>query len=326
MTTPSCPAPAASCLLHEQVVLADVLARFDAEAVRGEFWTGRYRCRYYVWGSGPPLVFIPGLADDALSFVLPISLLSRHFRCIAYDQASGGEDGARMARYQHRDFVLDLLALVDQLRLRQAYLFGSSFGSTVALAALHQCPGRFPRGILQGGFARRPLSPAEVLLASFARYWKGQTRRLPLRTSLLQHVHGGPFAGRSPDIWNFFLTRWGTQRIAAVARRGLVLHRTDLRPLLPAIRQPLLLVCGDADPLVGGSCEEELLAGLPAATRVVLDNCGHVPMYTHPEVLAEVVQRFLTPPPRAVAAQNGERNLETLAKLQEPSHFSPSGA
>ena len=36
-----------------------------------------------------------------------------------------------------------------------------------------------------------------------------------------------------------------------MARRALLLHRVDLRPLLPAIRQPVLLVCGSHDPLVG---------------------------------------------------------------------------
>src|ERR687888_338798 len=63
--------------------LEEVRQRFEEEARRGVCDTGRYRCRYYVWGEGPPLVFIPGLADDALSFVLPITLLSEHFRCVA---------------------------------------------------------------------------------------------------------------------------------------------------------------------------------------------------------------------------------------------------
>jgi pimeloyl-ACP methyl ester carboxylesterase len=39
-----------------------------------------------------------------------------------------------------------------------------------------------------------------------------------------------------------------------------------------------------------------LLQGLPNAGRVVIAGCGHVPSYTHPEILAEVIQQFLTPP------------------------------
>ena len=39
--------------------------------------------------------------------------------------------------------------------------------------------------------------------------------------------------------------------LAAFAARVMMLHQLDLRPVLPAIRQPMLLVCGDSDPLIG---------------------------------------------------------------------------
>ncbi len=288
-----------------RLVLHDVLDQYFREAVRGECDTGRYWCPNYTWGEGPALVFIPGLCDDGLSFVLPIARLQEHFRCIAYDLPAGGPrnavrgldggDGARLGRYRHGDYVADLLALLDHLDVRQAYLFGSSFGSTIALGALRLQPERFPRAILQGGFARRPLARAEVLLASMARYWPGTMACLPLRNTLLRVSNEGAFALREPGIWNFFLQRNGAPPMAAVARRALTLHRLDLRPLLPHIHQPILLVCGDGDPLVGKTCEEELLRGLPHVARAEIEQCGHLPQFTHPEVLAELVLRFLTP-------------------------------
>ena len=54
--------------------------------------------------------------------------------------------------------------------------------------------------------------------------------------------------------------------MAAVAQCAVTLHRLDLRPLLPSIRQPVLLICGDCDPLVGKKCEEDLQRGLPNAS------------------------------------------------------------
>src|SRR5437879_10993292 len=89
------------------VCLDEAAARFQREAETGVCDTGRYRARYYSWGSGRPLLFIPGLCDDALSFLLPISLLSRHFRCIAYDLPEGGEDGARLGWYRYGDLAAD---------------------------------------------------------------------------------------------------------------------------------------------------------------------------------------------------------------------------
>ena len=51
------------------------LAQFARQAHRGVCDTGRYQCPYYVWGDGPNLLFIPGLCDDALSFVGSAALL-----------------------------------------------------------------------------------------------------------------------------------------------------------------------------------------------------------------------------------------------------------
>jgi pimeloyl-ACP methyl ester carboxylesterase len=282
-------------VVSQTLSLNDALRRFDREAVRGFCDTGRYRCPYYTWGQGPPLLFIPGLSDDALSFVLVCSLLAGHFRCIAYDMPAGLGDGARLAGYRHADLVEDVWALLDHLGARQSYVFGSSFGSTIALAALHHKPECLPRGILQGGFAHRPLAPVSFLLASFARYWPGGAALLPFRPALLRRAHFGPFAGREAELWDFMLTRWGRPRIAALGQRARMLHRLDLRPLLPHIRQPVLLICGEDDPLVGKRCEESLVQGLPNAGRVELSGCGHNPVFSHPEVLAEVVRQFLTP-------------------------------
>jgi pimeloyl-ACP methyl ester carboxylesterase len=276
--------------------LRAALERFEREARWGVCDTGRYRCPYFTWGEGPPLLLIPGMADDARSFVPLGSLLAARFRCIAYDMPTGRGDGARLRRYRHADLVEDALALLDHLAIRQSYVLGSSFGGTVALALLEARPERFPRGILQGSFAHRPLRPGQVRLAWLLRGVPVRARWMPFRRAEVRREHGGPFAGRPADHWDFFLGRWTTPPIRAVARRALLLHRLDLRPLLGRIRQPVLLVYGDRDPLVGGACADELLRGLPNAVRIELTGCGHNPIFTHPEVLADVVGHFLTPP------------------------------
>ncbi len=278
------------------LTLAEALGQYEREASHHAFDTGRYRCAYFAWGEGPPLVFIPGLGDGPRAFVPAIARLARRFRCLSYRLPAGGGDGALLDRLQHPDLVADLFALLDHAGARQAYLFGSSFGSTVALAALWARPERLPRAVLQGGFARRPLAAAERLLAGMARWWPGTMRALPLRTALLRRGHAAAFACCPPEVWPFFLDENGTTPIAAFARRALLLHRTDLRPVLPEVRQPVLLVCGERDPLVGRDCEEALLRGLPSAGRVEVAHCGHFPYLTHPDLLAEVVTRFLTPP------------------------------
>jgi pimeloyl-ACP methyl ester carboxylesterase len=282
-----CPSP--------HVDLASILHRFEHEAVRGVCDTGRYRCPYFTWGAGPPLLLIPGLSGDARSFLLLSAYLADHFRCITYDFPCGGSDCGRLDRLSHADLVADVFALLDHVGAPQSYIYATSFGSTLALAALRMNPYRLPRVVLQGGFARRRLAPAEVALARLARHWQAPLRQVPFFASVQRRLHRGPFNGAATDVWNFFLTRCGSAGVAAVAQRALLMHEVDLRPHLPAIRTPILLVCGDEDPLVDRSCEDELLQGLPNVGRVELPGCGHYPRFTQPAVLAEVVHRFLTP-------------------------------
>jgi pimeloyl-ACP methyl ester carboxylesterase len=278
------------------VVLEEALARLGREAVCGTCDTGRYRMPYYTWGSGAPLLFIHGVSDSSRSFVQPIACLAAHFRCIAYDLPDGRGDGARLRRYRHDDLVEDVWALLDHLGVRQSYVLGSSFGSTIALKALRARPERLPRAVLQGGLARRPLTRAEHLLARVARFFPGSMTWVPLRRTVVRAINSAAFAGRSPAVWDYFLQCSGRAAVAAFAHQALLLHRLDLRALLPEVRQPVLLVCGDRDTVVPRVHEEMLLQGLPNAGRVTIEGCGHVPSYTHPEVFAEVVRQFLTPP------------------------------
>jgi pimeloyl-ACP methyl ester carboxylesterase len=232
------------------------------------------------------------LVDDAKSFLLLLACLSLRFRCVAYDWPRGNGDEVSLARYRHEDFVHDFFAVLDQVGAQEVLPLGYSFGSTIVLKALQAQPNRFRRAVLLSGFAQRRLAPAERLLAMMARYWPGPLRNLPLRKWVLQSHHAHVFNCRGNDVWKYYLQRSGAMPMAALARRALVMDRLDLRDLLPRIQQDILLVCGDGDPLVSKKCETELLTGLRNSARVELANCGHLSIYTHPELLAEVVGEY----------------------------------
>jgi pimeloyl-ACP methyl ester carboxylesterase len=277
------------------IPLATALKQWEGQARRGVCDTGRYRMPYYVWGDGPPIVFVHGLADRGKAFIHVMATLRRQFTCVAYDLPAGEGDGAKLGAYRHRHFVADLEALLDHLRLPNAHLFGSSFGSTIVLATLAAHRNWPTRAILQGGFAYRPLAVWERLLCGFARYWPGTLATLPLRARL-DHPSDMNVFDTSPDGFRFHRENSDSIPKAAVARRGLMIRDVDLRPKLPSIRQPVLLICGDCDKIVTAECMAPLLAGLPNVARVELPSCGHYPQYTHAPLVAEIVRQFLAAP------------------------------
>src|SRR5262249_31322321 len=154
---------------------------------------------------------------------------------------------------------------------------------TIVLKAMHARPERLPRGILQGGLAYRPLRRAERLLAYLGRFLPGAMASLPLREKMLLKATGGAFKEMFPDVWDHYLECSGRARVPASASRAYMLRTLALRPFLPAVRQPVLLLCGDQDRVVPRPYAEVLRQGLPNARLVVIEGCGHVPSYTNPE-------------------------------------------
>jgi pimeloyl-ACP methyl ester carboxylesterase len=278
------------------IPLAEALERWQVEARVGTFDTDRYRCRYFVWGRGQPLVFIHGLADRARCFVPVIAPLTDSFRCIAYEMPNGDGDGAKLGGIRHVDLVADLFALLDHLKCGQACLYGASFGGTIALAALHTSPKRFLRAAIQSSFAHRKLAPMERAMASLARYWPGRMGELPLARMMQRRADAPAFASSAPGVWAFQRANSATTPVRAFAHRALLIANLDLRPQLAAITHPIMLLEGESDSIVGRSCTDELANGLPHADRLEFADCGHYAQYTHAAAVAETLRRFLLPP------------------------------
>jgi pimeloyl-ACP methyl ester carboxylesterase len=62
---------------------------------------------------------------------------------------------------------------------------------------------------------------------------------------------------------------------------------------LPGLVPPALFVWGDRDRLVPASFARHVSDVLPGAASVVLEDCGHIPHFEHPEDTAALVRGFL---------------------------------
>jgi pimeloyl-ACP methyl ester carboxylesterase len=284
---PPCPAPAD--------FRAEV-ARFDraAEVAR---WDGpRYRLTYRTLGDGPPLFLIPGIASTYRVYSLLLNKLAEHFRTILYDYpGEHADDGARLGRITHDHLVDDLFGMIDHLNVGRAFLVGLSFGSTVALGALHREARRFPRSALQGGFAHRRFSAAERWALRLGRLVPGTASRLPLQRTVLTYNSRLEFPTLLDDRWDFYVEQNGLTPIRSLAHRVDLLSRLDLRPRLSTIPSEVLLLHGNEDRIVPRRDYEALKAALPRAEGMLMPTVGHQPHLTHADVLAQLIHQWLLP-------------------------------
>jgi pimeloyl-ACP methyl ester carboxylesterase len=62
---------------------------------------------------------------------------------------------------------------------------------------------------------------------------------------------------------------------------------------LPELQPPALFIWGDRDRLVPSSFARHVSQALPDAGAIVMEDCGHVPQFEHPEETMQMVRGFL---------------------------------
>jgi pimeloyl-ACP methyl ester carboxylesterase len=95
-------------------------------------------------GEGSPVVLLHGLSATRRNVVQGSrALIKRGYRLISYD-ARGHGASSPAPRYEYRDLVADLSAVLDHLELERVALVGSSMGAATAMAFALEHPERVP--------------------------------------------------------------------------------------------------------------------------------------------------------------------------------------
>jgi pimeloyl-ACP methyl ester carboxylesterase len=277
---------------------------FADEAQLGTVHLGRYQAEYFAWGSGPPLVCIHGLADSFLAFFALAASLRHNFRIIAYNLPDGFRDQARLSQYSLAELTQDVIRVLNHLELDQATLVGHSYGSAVALSAAYGFPRRITRVISICGFAHRPLRSWQTSLLHLGRmlpsHWSCLTPyHADLRRAVSSVVEPASHNNGTLPARDWLATppphplrRWPRVSFRAWVHWALELAKTDLRPILPEITHPTLVIYSQDDPLVPDSCQQELLTQLRHSIGFQVQARGHFPNWTHPHLVAHAISEF----------------------------------
>jgi|SRR5215213_4526822 len=103
-------------------------------------------------GAGEPLILIPGFACGAWTWFRQIDELSKDFQVVAYDPRGIGRSEIETAddtkNLSLQTFVLDVLTILNDLKIEQANILGASFGGFVAQEFALEFPERLNKLIL----------------------------------------------------------------------------------------------------------------------------------------------------------------------------------
>jgi pimeloyl-ACP methyl ester esterase len=255
------------------------------------------KLHYEEAGSGRPLLFLHGWAMSGRVWRFQHPLADAN-RLIFLDQRGHGRSSVGSS-YSVDDFTGDLVALLDEIDLRDAVVIGWSMGVQVALHAAQALESRVAGLILVGGTPRFTSAegyphgqpPVEVkgmgvrlrrdYQKTMGDFFKGMFAEGELAHAQYQRiVHEIVMGGQSPD--------------PDAAKQALrILSDVDLRDELPGIALPVLLIHGDMDTICPASASAYMAERLPHATLELMHGCGHAPFMTRPEEFNAKVREFL---------------------------------
>lgn len=238
-----------------------------------------------VRGDGAPLLLLHGWGTSAELFAPLFDALQRGRRLIAPDLPGFGGTPPPSSPWSVHDYARWTTALLDRLGVERCDVIGHSNGGRIGIVIAAEQPDRVHRLVLTASAGIRPRHGPRYRLR-VATY---KALRRAERSLLLPH-QAREAARRRADRRGSsdYRAASGTMRATLVR-----LVNEDLRPLLPRVAAPTLLVWGDHDtetPLDDARVMERLI---PDAGLAVFEGAGHYAYLEQAARFCRVIDVFL---------------------------------
>jgi pimeloyl-ACP methyl ester carboxylesterase len=267
--------------------------------------SGDAHIAYQVLGDGPAdLIVVRGyishleVAWESPALASFYRRLASFCRLILFDKRGTGlsdrvpED--RLPTLEQR--MDDVRAVMDVVGSDRAALFGASEGGPMCLLFAATYPERTLGLLLWGCFARYDWRRSFI-----GRYWGGETVDDALDRLEREWGDGGDLAAMAPSLAGDEAARraWGrAQRLSATPTAARALLRmmldVDVRPLLPAIRVPVVILHRVSEVAVDVSHSRYMAEHIPGARYVELPGSDHLPWIGGTDRVVAEIQELVT--------------------------------
>ena len=256
--------------------------------------------RYFVGGSGEPLLLLHGLGGAASNWVELAPALARDRRVLVLDLPGHGGSSPLPSAPTLNPFADVVATVAEREGMLPAAVVGHSLGGVVALRLALRRPGSVTALVLAAAAGISSATRAKetwVTLLVLARPARlvAPLRRLIARVAWLRYPVFGHWEVADPAAFSAravegFLA--GPALHTDIGDAGRALVHDDPRTDLHRVRCPALVVWGARDRLVPLEDGVEYARRLRAPFRVVPD-CGHLLIGERPGACREAIESFL---------------------------------
>lgn len=239
-------------------------------------------------GAGYPVVLLHGLMGSGACWTPLARALEGEFDVVMPDARGHGGSSAPCHGYRYDDHANDVAGLIRGLELSRPVLLGHSMGGMTAAVAASRAAGGIRGLVLVDPTFLSPARQREVRDSDVAdqhRHALGLQKPELVAQARARHPH------RSPEIVELQAEARLNTRMSAFD--VLTPPNPEYRHVVRAIAVPILLVIGDASPVVTPEMATELRGLNPRVRIEQVRDAGHGLPFDQPERLAEVVVAFL---------------------------------
>ena len=246
-------------------------------------------------GSGPPLVLISGLGQNALAWAETVGTFRQHYRTLVFDNRGTGRSAAPEGPYSINQMADDTAALIHHLGLERPAVVGWSLGGSVLQSML----------IRHGQMMR-----CAVLLNTFPNYTAVQHYWLDALLALRRSDASAeakaalslPWAlsplilsdhARTCDLVATIVANpWPTKN-AGFEAQAAGIRVYDSTDGLPGVQTPTLVLCGAEDILTPIAQSKQIADLIPGAELKVLGKGGHSMVIDYPHEVTRHILAYL---------------------------------
>lgn len=278
------------------------------------------RTHYLVRGKGPPVVLIHGAGPTNVHtwrWVMPA--LSSYFTVYAVDLMGSGDTDKPEGDYTLSSLVEFLGAFLGAVEIPAAALVAHAAGCEVALGLALRQPERVRGLTLINPTGFTPLPSLERFLTVPG---VGEAAALVAdrRAARLLIPRGyGKREALNPATVDEYARTWlapGGLEAHLARLRAYLQTRTILETSVDILREPTLLIWGDADPDLPPAAGERLRRRIPGARLVVVRGAGRAPHEENPGIVNPLLLEFLrslpVPPTASPTAPDGADGEEDV--------------
>jgi 3-oxoadipate enol-lactonase len=258
---------------------------------------------YRVTGGGEPVVQIHGAGFGHFNFAPATPELARHFQVIDFDMRGYGQSDRPVQDYDMEVWADDVAGLLDALGHESAHVHGTSMGGMIAIVFAGKYPERTRSVVINCAAAKLgragrlvfknwidiatldPDGPGSRILAELIA-WQA------LSKSFLETPDGVAAIDTIQQILR------DSNRIEVFTAACRAMCEMDLRPWLPRISSPALVLGGDEDLMTpwdqgpDGAGQQAIADGIAGAETHVIRGSNHSTVFDNTAEHVRVVTDF----------------------------------